>query len=263
MHSLSRCKDELTKYELLMWTAASDTRLFYAALRSHLSTLMPIVYTPTVGSACVNYSHLHIPRNMGVYLSLRDRGHVADILAHWPQRDVRCICVTDGERILGLGDLVGVRYRPPLTHVLVHESTHHRPCVCRVLMVWASPSENWRCTARWPAWTRARESPHLLHLPPPFHALALPLGPCPSRWTSGPTMRRCWRMRTTLARGRSAGAQMGPVAVDCGRNGRGWGVGEGAPLPRNSGLVVAGDTVACSISAPPPSPSSMRTHGCG
>jgi malate dehydrogenase (oxaloacetate-decarboxylating)(NADP+) len=106
MHSLSRCGDDLTKYELLMHTAARDTRLFYAALRSHLSTLMPIVYTPTVGSACVQYSHLAIPRDMGVYLSLRDRGHVATILSHWPHKGVRCICVTDGERILGLGDLV-------------------------------------------------------------------------------------------------------------------------------------------------------------
>ena len=65
---------------------------------------LPIVYDPTIGEACLKFGHIYRqPR--GMYLSITRRGKVKEVLKNWPQKDVRFICVTDGGRILGLGDL--------------------------------------------------------------------------------------------------------------------------------------------------------------
>jgi malate dehydrogenase (oxaloacetate-decarboxylating)(NADP+) len=96
--------DDLQKYLVLSDLQARNETLFYAVLMSDPARYMPLVYTPTVGEACQKFGHIfRQPR--GIYLPISARGRLQELLRHWPQRDVRFIVVTDGERILGLGDL--------------------------------------------------------------------------------------------------------------------------------------------------------------
>ncbi len=94
---------DLAKYVFLSALQDRQERLFYALLRSDFERYMPIVYTPTVGEACQKFGHI-LRRPKGMYLSLRQKGRLAQVLRNWPIEDVRFIVVTDGERILGLGD---------------------------------------------------------------------------------------------------------------------------------------------------------------
>ena len=101
---IAKLDDDLQKYLVLSDLQARNETLYYAVLMSDPATYTPIVYTPTVGEACQKFAHIfREPR--GIYLPISARGRVEELLSNWPERDVRFIVVTDGERILGLGDL--------------------------------------------------------------------------------------------------------------------------------------------------------------
>jgi malate dehydrogenase (oxaloacetate-decarboxylating)(NADP+) len=95
----------LERYASLSTVRDENETLFYRVVIDHLEELLPIVYTPTVGEACTEWSRIYV-RPRGIYLSAwQHRGRIAEVLRQWPRQRVAIIVVTDGGRILGLGDL--------------------------------------------------------------------------------------------------------------------------------------------------------------
>ncbi|MXS85018.1 NAD-dependent malic enzyme [Nitrosomonas sp. HPC101] len=94
----------IEKYIYLNDLLERNQRLFYRILIDHIDEIMPLVYTPTVGEACVKLSHI-FRKPQGFYITPEDRGKIVSCLENWPETSVKIIVVTDGERILGLGDL--------------------------------------------------------------------------------------------------------------------------------------------------------------
>jgi malate dehydrogenase (oxaloacetate-decarboxylating)(NADP+) len=101
---LAQKPTDLERYIYLINLLDHDETLFYHTIMSDPARFLPIVYDPTIGEACLKFGHIY-RQPCGLYLSMARRGKVKDVLENWPQEDVRFICVTDGGRILGLGDL--------------------------------------------------------------------------------------------------------------------------------------------------------------
>jgi len=104
MENFYRWDNDLDRYIFMIGLQDRNEKLFYRVIAENIELMMPIIYTPTVGLACQKYGMV-FRKPRGLYITIHDLGHVYDIMCNWPVDDVKAIVVTDGERILGLGDL--------------------------------------------------------------------------------------------------------------------------------------------------------------
>ncbi len=104
MANLRTKSANIEKYIFLSALQDRNERLYYHIIMNNLEELLPIIYTPTVGEVCMRFSHIY-RIDKGFYITPEDKGDVVELMGNWPEDDVRIIVVTDGSRILGLGDL--------------------------------------------------------------------------------------------------------------------------------------------------------------
>lgn len=99
----SQIRPDLEKHIFLRNLQDTNETLFYRLVSTHLKEILPIIYTPVVGEACVHFSSIY-RANRGLFISYPNRDHIDEMLSNVTKRNVKIIVVTDGERILGLGD---------------------------------------------------------------------------------------------------------------------------------------------------------------
>ncbi|KAL9639772.1 MAG: hypothetical protein Q9164_000708 [Protoblastenia rupestris] len=104
LKQLAQKEKSIDKYLYLSGLRNTNVHLFYRLVTEHIKDIAPLIYTPTVGEACIQWSHNYVQPE-GLYISYSDRGHIPSVLQNWPERNVEITVVTDGSRILGLGDL--------------------------------------------------------------------------------------------------------------------------------------------------------------
>ncbi|KAA8563744.1 hypothetical protein EYC84_011762 [Monilinia fructicola] len=104
LKQLEAKKSPIEKYMYLSNLRNNNVHLFYRLVKENLTDITPLIYTPTVGEACLRWSEIY-QQPEGLYLSYHDRGNLEAVLGNWRQPDVEMTVVTDGSRILGLGDL--------------------------------------------------------------------------------------------------------------------------------------------------------------
>jgi malate dehydrogenase (oxaloacetate-decarboxylating)(NADP+) len=104
LENVRRLKTPLSKYILLSSLLDRNEALYFRVVMDNADEMMPIIYTPTVGLACQQFGHIY-RRPRGLFITATDRGRMSLVMRNWPHREAAMIVVTDGERILGLGDL--------------------------------------------------------------------------------------------------------------------------------------------------------------
>lgn len=102
--NIRRKANDIEKYIFLNALQDRNERLFYRILQDNIDEMLPLVYTPTVGQACKEFSHI-FRQTKGLYITPEDKGQIGSLLNNWQENNVRVVVVTDGQRILGLGDL--------------------------------------------------------------------------------------------------------------------------------------------------------------
>jgi len=145
LENLKGKSSDLERYEFLAQLQVTNQHLFYYVACNNLAQILPLVYTPTVGEACQKFSHI-LMQPRGMFISLKDRGRIAEIIDNWPIKDVRAIVVTDGERILGLGDLGMLEYTT-FSYLLRCERYGHsyRQVIAVHCLCWNSPCSHFAC----------------------------------------------------------------------------------------------------------------------
>jgi malate dehydrogenase (oxaloacetate-decarboxylating)(NADP+) len=103
LENFHKKQTDLDKYVYMVALQDRNEQLYYRTVIDNMVEMLPIIYTPTVGEACRQFGHIW-RRPRGLYISSADRGRIWELLKNWPEKDVAIIVVTDGERILGLGD---------------------------------------------------------------------------------------------------------------------------------------------------------------
>jgi malate dehydrogenase (oxaloacetate-decarboxylating)(NADP+) len=104
MAQLAHKSSDLERFNYLSNLRHQNVHLFYRLLTDHFTEITPLVYTPTVGEACQKWHQIYQAPE-GMYISYADKGNIASVVRNWPQANVEITVVTDGSRILGLGDL--------------------------------------------------------------------------------------------------------------------------------------------------------------
>lgn len=102
LKQLAQKPKEIDKYLYLSGLRNTNVHLFYRLVVQHTKEIAPLIYTPTVGEACLQWSHNYVQPE-GLYISYSDRWNIRSILDNWPQTNVEITVITDGSRILGLG----------------------------------------------------------------------------------------------------------------------------------------------------------------
>jgi malate dehydrogenase (oxaloacetate-decarboxylating)(NADP+) len=104
LENMRRKSHDIERYIFLTSLQERNQTLFYRTVIDHIEEIMPLIYTPTVGQACREFAHI-FRKPQGFYITPDDKGEIATMLDNWPEKDIRVIVITDGQRILGLGDL--------------------------------------------------------------------------------------------------------------------------------------------------------------
>ena len=137
LDNLRKLADPLEKFVALNALHDRNEALFFRVVSENVDEIQPLIYTPTVGLACERFGHI-FQRPRGMFISTNDRGRIADVLANWPLK-AGIIVVTDGERILGLGDQGANGMGIPVGNCrsILRARACIRPSACQSRSTWA------------------------------------------------------------------------------------------------------------------------------